>query len=274
MSCVASADVWSFGARCVYEPRVAFEDESDDAEDDCDREAVLLACVGSSAPIVLNSARPAAANACGRDDGNSSHVCDDADGEAADGDDSDESDDSGDEGGVESDHSAGASIDDLRRFLTHKNLATARSPPDHSPRVSRVSFGAVQVLHHAVSLDESKLPSDGLAPMGLGALQRRELRRLESYEADRAMSRRGVGVVPPERRREVVGMKRGDLQRVEEDNARLKRAHAESLRDHILELRAARDVGGFMGGRSCRVGRRGFVADTTEPGGAETPPPK
>lgn len=49
--------------------------------------------------------------------------------------------------------------------LTSKGVA--------GPRQFRVRFDTVQVLHHALSLDGSKLPSDGLAPLGLGVLRYR-----------------------------------------------------------------------------------------------------
>ena len=132
-----------------------------------------------------------------------------------------------------------------------------------------VCFTDVTVLHHEASLDESKLPrcprdpacalspqplqitpeihhlcgSDGLAPIGLGALRSKEIRRLDSYEDDRSEARQGVGIVPPEERRQVIGIKRAaSVERVENDNAELKRAHMQSVREHILELRAAQQA--------------------------------
>ena len=46
--------------------------------------------------------------------------------------------------------------------------------------------------------------------------------------------------MPPEERREAIGMKRSaSVERIENDNAVLKRAHVQSVREHILELRAA-----------------------------------
>lgn len=132
-----------------------------------------------------------------------------------------------------------------------------------------VRFTDVTVLHHDQELDESKLPSahnairfppsrllsraptslhppspwragDGLAPIGLGALQRKEVRRLDSYELERSPKRQGVGIVPPEERRQAIGVKRAaSVERVENDNAELKRAHVQSVREHIRELRAA-----------------------------------
>ncbi|KAL3896276.1 MAG: hypothetical protein SGPRY_013309 [Prymnesium sp.] len=83
-----------------------------------------------------------------------------------------------------------------------------------SARRKGVRFGDVQVLHHEVGLDDSKLPSDGLAPVGF------------------------------------VGMKRSSsLERIERDNERLRQAQAcippmvESIRDHIMDLHAAKANG-------------------------------
>ena len=123
-------------------------------------------------------------------------------------------------------------------------------------RRKTVRFGDVQVLYHEALLDDSKLPSDGLAPVGLGVLKGRELRRLDSYEGERQESRRGVSIIPPEDRREVVGVKRrASLERIERDNAKLRMAHVQSIRDHISELRTRE--GGAEGGRiRIRLGRR------------------
>lgn len=109
-----------------------------------------------------------------------------------------------------------------------------------APRQCCVRFGEVQVLHHQVLLDDSKLPSDGLAPLGLGQLQRRENERLETYESRRAGARQGVGHIPAdERRASLAGLKReSSLERIERENAELKRAHAQSLREHIAQLTA------------------------------------
>jgi len=106
-----------------------------------------------------------------------------------------------------------------------------------------VRFAGVTLLHHDMELDGSKLPSDGLAPIGLGALQRKELRRLDSYEDERANTRTGVGHIPPEKRRQVIGVTRAASQdRMEADNSALKREHAESIREHIRDIRAQREL--------------------------------
>jgi hypothetical protein len=79
-----------------------------------------------------------------------------------------------------------------------------------------------------------------LAPIGLGALKSKEVRRLDSYDSERSEMRQGVGIWAPEERRQAIGVKRAaSVERVENDNAELKRAHVESVREHILELRAA-----------------------------------
>ena len=123
----------------------------------------------------------------------------------------------------------------------------ARNPnqsPGAAARRCGVHFGGVQVFHHRLSLDDSKLPSDGLAPVGLGPLQRSEVRRLNSYEADRERCRQGVGLIPPDRRREAIigssssGIKRTDkLERIERTNRELKRSQQDSILDHLNALR-------------------------------------
>ena len=66
------------------------------------------------------------------------------------------------------------------------------------------------------------------------------MRRLDSYELERSPKRQGVGIVPPEERRQAIGVNRAaSVERVESDNAELKRAHVQSVREHIRELRAA-----------------------------------
>lgn len=105
------------------------------------------------------------------------------------------------------------------------------------PRRLQVTFGEVKVLHHTLVCDDSKLPSDGLAPVGLGDLELEEHAQIDEFEGQREPLRRGVGIIPPEDRRQRVGLKRqNSWERIEEDNARLKQAQAESVREHIVML--------------------------------------
>jgi hypothetical protein len=52
----------------------------------------------------------------------------------------------------------------------------------------RVSFGHVKVVEFAMTIDDSKLPSDGLSPLGLGEWLHAETFVLDFYEAARTMS--------------------------------------------------------------------------------------
>ena len=57
--------------------------------------------------------------------------------------------------------------------------------------VKKVSFGCVTVAEFSITIDDSKLPSDGLSPLGLGDfLQMSEAQMIDAYEAGR--SRCGV----------------------------------------------------------------------------------
>ena len=105
-----------------------------------------------------------------------------------------------------------------------------------------VRFTNVTVLHHDLELDDSKLPSDGLAPIGLGALRRKEVVPVHLYDQERLEAREtGVGHVPPEQRRQAIGVKRAlSVERVESDNAEIRRVNTQSMRVAILELRATR----------------------------------
>ena len=156
------------------------------------------------------------------------------------------------------------------------SLDASPANPNQSPgaaaRRCGVHFGGVQVFHHRLSLDDSKLPSDGLAPVGLGPLQRSEVRRLNSYEADRERCRQGVGLIPPDRRREAIigssssGIKRKDnLERIERTNRELKRSQQDSILDHLNALR--RQHGGSAGGGSAEP-RRFTVFDRPADDGA------
>ena len=125
----------------------------------------------------------------------------------------------------------------------HRRVMTSQKPERESKQAPGVRFSDVTLLHYEVELDGSKLPSDGLAPIGLGELQHTELRRLESYEHERAVTRAGVGHVPVEKRRQVIGLTRVEsTERVEKDNTALKLQHARSFHEHIRDIRAQREA--------------------------------
>jgi hypothetical protein len=68
----------------------------------------------------------------------------------------------------------GGNLDLMRQVSfspTEAGAASSSSASSSSPRQCGVRFGNVDVLYHDVRLDDSKLPSDGLAPIGLGQLQ-------------------------------------------------------------------------------------------------------
>lgn len=65
---------------------------------------------------------------------------------------------------------------------TETGAASSSSASSSSPRLCGVRFGNVDVLYHHVRLDDSKLPSDGLAPIGLGDLQ--VCRRMPATECE------------------------------------------------------------------------------------------
>ena len=134
----------------------------------------------------------------------------------------------------------------MEEFYSDDAQESASSPqcavPEPAQRRRGVSFSNVTVLHHEISLDDSKLPSDGLAPIGLGALRRKEVVPVHLYDQEREEAREeGVNLVPPEERRESIGVKRAlSIERVESDNAEIRRVNTMSMREAILELRAAR----------------------------------
>ena len=135
----------------------------------------------------------------------------------------------------------------MEEFYSDDAQESASSPecasvPEPAKRRRGVSFSNVTVLHHELSLDDSKLPSDGLAPIGLGALRRKEVVPVHLYDQEREEAREsGVGLVPPEERRQAIGVKRAlSVERVETDNAEIRRVNTMSMREAILELRAAR----------------------------------
>ena len=85
---------------------------------------------------------------------------------------------------------------DARLMATTRATSACPATACAQPRARQcgVQFGDVQVLHHAIGLDDSKLPSDGLAPIGLGRLQcREEVRRA------RASFEPGAYVIPTNR---------------------------------------------------------------------------
>ena len=134
----------------------------------------------------------------------------------------------------------------MEEFYSDDAQESASSPqcavPEPAQRRRGVSFSNVTVLHHDISLDDSKLPSDGLAPIGLGALRRKEVVPVYLYDQEREEAREeGVSLVPPEERREAIGVKRAlSIERVESDNTEIRRVNTMSMREAILELRAAR----------------------------------
>lgn len=112
-----------------------------------------------------------------------------------------------------------------------------------APRRGRgaVRFGKIQVLEHEVELDDSKLPSDGAAPLGLGQLISTEHMSIDSYEERRVSQRRGTHMIPAEERRAALSAAACSslLERVERENCALKHAMKDSLREHIISIVAA-----------------------------------
>ena len=83
----------------------------------------------------------------------------------------------------------------------------------------RVRFGSVVIRTHEVILDGSKLPSDGCAPLGLGAPVGEALTRsVEEHETQRATASPGVRLVSTEERREAVGDDAAALYAIERRN--------------------------------------------------------
>jgi len=118
------------------------------------------------------------------------------------------------------------------------------SASSSSPRLCAVRFGDVDVLYHDVRLDDSKLPSDGLAPIGLGKLQEREQWEIDRYERQReegADRRRGVGIIPPDDRlASLMLLPRSAsmeaLAQIEASNAQVRAERAVSLREYIYQI--------------------------------------
>ena len=63
--------------------------------------------------------------------------------------------------------------------------AAAAATPKRS-----VGFSDCTILSFSVALDPCKLPSDGVAPLGLGVLVATETQRVDAYEAARECERR------------------------------------------------------------------------------------
>jgi len=114
-------------------------------------------------------------------------------------------------------------------------------------RRGSVRFGAVQVLTHAAQLDESKLPSDGAAPLGLGQLLSTEEVLIDSYEEHKGSQCRGATIVPVEERHATLSATScfAMLERVERENCALKRALNESLREHVHSIATADNLARF-----------------------------
>ena len=85
----------------------------------------------------------------------------------------------------------------------------------------RVRFSTVLIRTHEVILDGSKLPSDGCAPLGLGAPVGELIRSVEEHETQRAAGSPGVRLVSTEDRREAVGDDAAELYAVERLNQQI-----------------------------------------------------
>ena len=85
----------------------------------------------------------------------------------------------------------------------------------------RVRFSTVLIRTHEVILDGSKLPSDGCAPLGLGAPVGELIRSVDEHETQRAAGSPGVRLVSTEDRREAVGDDAAELYAVERLNQQI-----------------------------------------------------
>merc|ERR1712087_730689 len=125
-------------------------------------------------------------------------------------------------------------------------IASASASSNSAPRRKRgsVRFSDVQVLVHEVQLDESKLPSDGAAPLGLGTLQSREDLPIDQYELQKGSPCRDAAVIPPAERHAALLATEclASLERVERANCALKREMNDSLREHVQSVVAAGSV--------------------------------
>jgi hypothetical protein len=91
--------------------------------------------------------------------------------------------------------------------LSARTAVNARTQREMGAQPRRVSFGSVSIKSHEMILDGSKLPSDGLAPLGLGDLVGETVRSVEEHEAQRSSDGSSAGVrhVSTEQRRDAVG---------------------------------------------------------------------
>ena len=111
-------------------------------------------------------------------------------------------------------------------------------------RVGRISFGNVTVFHHERTLDDSKLPSDGMAPLGLGALLDTSEHTLDKFESERRQARGpkmtdGALVfwdhMPPQLRGQLIGASAEDLEAVAQENSILIREREQGLTEAVVQ---------------------------------------
>ena len=102
-----------------------------------------------------------------------------------------------------------------------KLLARAASMGAPYRDARRVRFSTVLIRTHEVILDGSKLPSDGCAPLGLGAPVGELIRSVDEHETQRAAGSPGVRLVSTERRREAMGDDAAELYAVERLNQQI-----------------------------------------------------
>jgi hypothetical protein len=72
----------------------------------------------------------------------------------------------------------------------HVEADSSAAAPAVTAAARRVAFSHCTVFHFAVALDRCKLPSDGVAPLGLGALISSEMLAIDAYESERFGRRR------------------------------------------------------------------------------------
>ena len=127
----------------------------------------------------------------------------------------------------------------------------------------RVRFSNVVIRTHTVILDGSKLPSDGCAPLGLGAPVGEALTRsVDEHETQRAAGSPGVRLVSTEDRRDTVGDDAAELFALERNNQEI-----------ILQACGAQaddDSSSLFESRECSP-ETSFQADQAGSSGSETP---